>query len=127
MKKTKGEANIADGGFTILEVLIAAFILGVAVLGLVIGLNRGLALVGDIREISTADRLAQQTMEEMRGGIRVVATDSFESGRYTVTIADLAVAEALTRVTVTVQFNSQLQGSVERSLVTYFTEGGVSK
>ena len=127
MKKTKGEGNTADSGFTLLEVLIAAFILGVAVLGLVIGLNRGLALVGDMREISTADRLAQETMEEMRGGIRAVGTDSFESGRYTVTIADLAVAEALTRVTVTVQFNSQLQGSVERSLVTYFTEGGVSK
>ena len=55
----KLKLETAQSGFTIIEVLVAAFILAVAVIGLIIGFNRGLTIVGDMREMSNGDRIAQ--------------------------------------------------------------------
>ena len=117
-------------GFTIIAVLVAAFVIGVAITGLVIGFSNSLTMVEEIREISTADRIAQETMEKLRGGIKmeeIPGTKVVGEVTYTVSVSSSAVEEALTEVTVTVEWESHTGKTLSRSLVTYFTEHGITK
>lgn len=123
----------SKAGFTIIEVLIATFIIGVAMAGLVMGFSNGLAMVEEMREISTADRLIQGTMEELRGGIIDIpgAPDyrritTIPDKPYTVTTSATSVESTLTKVTVTVNWDSHTGKTISRSLVTYFTENGIT-
>ena len=115
-------------GFTIVEVVVAVFIISVTIVGGVMGFSNGLALVADLRERATADRIAQETMEEFRGGIPIPHNETTSTeGTYTVTTDPQAVQSALTKVTVTVGWTSHRGNPRSRSLVTYFTENGITK
>ena len=123
-----------DKGFTIIEVLISALIITVAIVGLVMGFTGGLNKVGQLRETSIADRLIQEKMEELRGGFREIPSpaspDVLNDGRYEVTITAVQAEPsltALTKVTVTVEWLSHIGKQLSRSLVTYFTEKGITK
>ena len=123
-----------DKGFTIIEVLISALIITVAIVGLVMGFTGGLNKVGQLRETSIADRLIQEKMEELRGGFREIPSptspDVLDDGRYEVTITAVQAEPsltALTKVTVTVEWLSHIGKQLSRSLVTYFTEKGITK
>ncbi|MBE0478997.1 prepilin-type N-terminal cleavage/methylation domain-containing protein [Candidatus Aerophobetes bacterium] len=119
-------------GFTLIEVMVAVFVIAVTIVGLVMGFSYATALVQELREISVADRIAQEKMEELRGdasllpnGFQTIPADP----PYTITISPISVEPALTQITVTVRFNSHARKGVEisRSLVTYFAEGGITK
>jgi len=123
-----------DKGFTVIEVLISALIVTVAIIGLVIGFTGALNKVGQLRETSIADRLVQEKMEELRGGFREIpplaSPDVLNDGRYEVTITAVQAGPsltALTKVTVTVEWLSHTDKQLSRSLVTYFTEKGITK
>lgn len=123
-----------DKGFTVIEVLISALIITVAIIGLVIGFTGALNKVGQLRETSIADRLVQEKMEELRGGFREIPSfaspDVFNDGRYEVTITAVQAGPsltALTKVTVAVEWLSHTDKQLSRSLVTYFTEKGITK
>ncbi|MBC7189762.1 prepilin-type N-terminal cleavage/methylation domain-containing protein [Candidatus Aerophobetes bacterium] len=124
---------MGNKGFTIIEVLFAIFITAVAITGIVMGFSNGLFLVGELRQISDADRLCQQKMEELRGdSTQLPGPPDFSETTfqdiYDVTIsATPAIAPGLTKVTVTVSFTSRSGRNIERKLVTYFTENGISK
>ncbi|RLE09530.1 hypothetical protein DRJ04_09830 [Candidatus Aerophobetes bacterium] len=116
-------------GYTLIEVLVAVFIVAVAVIGLAMGFSSGLGLVRKLRMVSVADRIAEEKMEELRGGIRQIPgppdySDTILEKPYTVTIAATSVEPALTQVTVTVSIKGT---NTTRSLVTYFTEDGLTK
>lgn len=117
-------------GFTIIEVLVAIFIIGIAIIGVVIGFSSGLTMVEEIRQTATADRIAQEVMEELRGGESISAIPSNiqrEGVTYTISISPSTVEPALTQMTVSVSFNSHTGRSLSRNLVTYFTENGITK
>ena len=117
--------NSKTQGFTIVEVVVAVFIITVTIVGGVMGFSNGLALVADLRERATADRIAGETMEELRGGITPVDDPG---DRYIVTVDNQSTGlSALTKVTVTVGWTSPRGNSRSRSLVTYFTENGIGK
>jgi len=107
-------------GFTIVEVVVAVAIISVTIVGGVMGFSNVLALLGEVRETSTADRLAQEAMEEVRAGI--VPVDD-PTDRYTTDLSFQSTGlSELTQVTVTVTWKSQTGNNRSRSLVTYFTE-----
>ena len=107
-------------GFTIIEVVVAVAIISVTIVGGVMGFSNVLALLGEVRETSTADRLAQEAMEEIRAGL-VPVDDTTD--RYTTDVSFQGSGlSALTKVTVTVTWKSQTGNNRSRSLVTYFTE-----
>jgi len=121
-----------DKGFTLVEVIVSVFIIGIAVTGLVMGFSYGLGLVEEVSEISTVDRIMQEKMEELRGGIIDIPgppdySNTFPESSYTVTITATSIQPALTKVTVTVSWNSHTGKNISRSLVTYFTENGITK
>lgn len=119
-------------GFTIIEVIVAVFIISITVVGGVMGFSNVLVLLGEVRDTSTADRLAQQTMEELRA-----ATIPFDdpTDRYDTDVSPAAesifplseLTTGLTEVTVTVTWTSRTGQNKSRSLVTYFTENGITK
>jgi len=107
-------------GFTIVEVVVAVAIISVTIVGGVMGFSNVLALLGEVRETSTADRLAQEAMEEIRAD--VVPVDD-PTDRYTTDVSFQGSGlSGLTQVTVTVTWRSQTGNNRSRSLVTYFTE-----
>ena len=119
-----------EKGFTIIEVLVAVFILGIAMVGLVMGFSSGLATVAQLREISVADRIVQEKMEELRGGgtVGVIpASEKRESVTYTISVSESQVQLALTKVSVTIQWTSHANRALSRSIVTYFTENGITQ
>jgi len=129
MKYPRGQEYSSQvQGFTIIEVVVAVFIISVTIVGGVMGFSNGLALVADLRERATADRIAGETMEELRGGVSLPNSETTSTeGTYTVTTDPQAVESALTKITVTVTWTSHRGNSRSRSLVTYFTENGISK
>jgi len=117
-------------GFTIIEVLVAVFIIGVATVGIVMGFSSGLAMVEEIRQMATADRIAQEVMEELRGGENIgniPPSVEREETVYEIFPDPSPVLSALTQVTVTVEWTSHTGRNFSRSLVTYFTEDGITK
>ena len=114
-------------GFTIIEVVLAVFIISVTIVGGVMGFSNGLGDgLGDGQE--TADRLAQETVEELRGGASLPNSETTSTeGIYTIATYPASVHSALTKVTVTVGWTSHRGNPRARSLVTYFTENGISK
>ena len=121
-------------GFTLIEVLVTIFIIAVAVIGLVMGFSSGLATVQELKQISVADHIAQEKMEELRGGAPLQETphpqEVIQEGTryfYTITVTPVSGATALSKVTVTVNFTSHTGRSITRRLVTYFTENGITK
>lgn len=119
-----------EKGFTIIEVLVAVFVIGVATVGIVMGFSNGLALVREVREIATADRIVQEIMEELRGGENIgniPPSVEREGTVYEILPDSSPVLTALTQVTVTVEWESHTGRTLSRSLVTYFTEDGITK
>lgn len=122
-------------GFTLIEVLVAVFIIAVSLIGLAIGFSNGFAWMEEMEETSVANHIAQEKMEELRGGVREIpdpnsSTTILENpyeNPYEITIAATQVQPALTQVTVTVSWNSHSGKALSRSLVTYFTENGITK
>ena len=53
-------------GFTILEVLIAAFLVSIGMFALVEAMNRGIFGVGEVEDYTLALALAQAKMEEIK-------------------------------------------------------------
>ena len=127
----------ANKGFTLIEVMAAVFVIAVTMVGLVVGFSYAIALVEELREISTADRIMQERMEELRGGTTLEVTSEdrpWGSITYTcdVDISPLIdsmgeVTGTISKVTVTVHFTSRTKRTISRSLVTYFAEGGITK
>lgn len=120
-------------GFTIIEVMFAAFISAVTIVGVIMGFSRGLTLVEEVKELSGADRLAQEKMEELREGEREIPPSGSPTiiyqDPYQVTIAATAAQpsiEALTRVTVTVEWDSHTGRSLSRALSAYFAKNGLT-
>ena len=118
-------------GFTLIEVLVAVFIIAVSLIGLVIGFSNGFAWMEEMEETSVANHIAQEKMEELRGGVREIpdpnSSTTIIENPYEITIAATQVQPALTQVTVTVSWNSHSGKALSRSLVTYFTENGITK
>jgi len=117
-------------GFTIIEVIVGVLIISVAIVGIVIGFSGGLAMVNEIRQVVTADRIAQGIMEELRGGESLGAIPSSlekDGVTYTISVSPSTVQTALTQVTVTVSFKSHTGRNISRRLATYFTENGITK
>lgn len=118
-----------EDGFTIIEVAVAILIIGVTTIGLIMGFSNGLAMVEDIKQTSVADRLVQEKMEELRGNTELIPATSqtVTEGIYTITIEATSVAPALTQVSIKVNWISHTGKNLSRSLVTYFTENGITK
>jgi len=118
-------------GFTLIEVLVAVFIIAISLIGLAIGFSNGFAWMKEMEETSVANHIAQEKMEELRGGVREIPDPSSSTtileNPYEITIAATQVQPALTQVTVTVSWNSHSGKALSRSLVTYFTENGITK
>lgn len=130
----QGKMLKPNKGFTLIEVMAAVFIIAVTMVGLVMGFSYATALVQELREISVADRIAQEKMEELRGDASLLPASPqppqpIEGTPYTITIVPTSVEPALTQITLAVRFNSHTRKGVEisRSLVTYFAEGGITK
>jgi len=112
--------NLKTQGFTIIEVVVAVAIISITIIGGVMGFSNVLALLGEVRETSTADRLAQEAMEEVRAGL-VPVDDTTD--RYTTDVSFQGSSlSGLTKVTVTVTWKSQTGNNRSRKLITYFTE-----
>ena len=120
-------------GFTLIEVLVAVFIIAVSLIGLVIGFSNGFAWMEEMEETSVANHIAQEKMEELRGGIISIPATSWTTSEniqgcsYGITFTPTSLEPALTQVTVTVSWNSHSGKALSRSLVTYFTENGITK
>jgi len=138
-------------GFTIIEVIVGVLIISVAIVGIAIGFSGGLAMVNEIRQIATADRIAQEIMEELRGGESLEAIPSSlekdgvtytlekdgvtytlekDGVTYTIFVSPSTIQTAqtaLTQVTVAVSFESHTGRNISRRLATYFTENGITK
>ena len=121
-------------GFTLIEAMVAIFIIAVAVIGVVVGFSSGLATVQELEQISVADKIAQEKMESLRGGAPLVATSQPESIQRegtvyycTVSVSPVSGATALSEVTVLVNFTSRTGRNITRRLSTYFAEDGITK
>ncbi len=118
-------------GFTFIEVLIAVFIITVSLLGLAIGFSNGFAWMEEVREVSVANRIAQEKMEELRGGMREIPNPgspiTISEDPYEIIIVATQVESALTQVTVAISWESRPGKALSRNLVTYFTENGITK
>lgn len=119
-----------EQGFTIIEVLVAVLIIGVATIGIVMGFSNCLAMVENIKQTSVANRVAQEIMEELRGGKKIEeipASIERKGVVYTISISPFTVSPALTQVSVKVSWQSHTGKTLSRSLVTYFTENGITR
>jgi len=118
-------------GFTLIEVLIAIFIIGVSLMGLAIGFSSGLVWIEEVKETSVANRIAQEKMEELRGQVREIPNPvspvTISEDPYEIIITATQVEPALTQVTVTVRWISHSGREQSRSLVTYVTKEGINK
>lgn len=119
-------------GFTLIEVIVSVFVIAVAITGLAMGFSYGLAMVGELQGISVADRVVQEKMEELRGTPSLEEASGSEGRegimcRYAVNISPVPAATGLSEVTVSVSFDSHAGRTISRSLVTYFTENGITK
>jgi len=113
-------------GFTLIEVLIAIFIIGISLLGLAVGFSNGLVWIEEVRETSVANRIAQGKMEEIRGTDPAdipYSTDEIKLDKYHVYVDSPTEIEAdLIQVTVRVTWTSHSGREQSRSLVTYVSK-----
>ncbi len=118
-------------GFTLIEVLIAVFIIAISLLGLAIGFSNGLAWIQVIREVSVANRIAQEKMEEIRGTDPAdipYNTEETKLDKYNVYVdSPVQIEVGLTQATVRVTWTSHSGRELSRSLATYVTEWGINK
>ena len=123
-------------GFTLIEVLIAIFIIGISLLGLAVGFSSGLVWIEEVRETSRANRVVQEKMEEIRGtdpaDIQSEPEEQIEGkglndATYDINVAPVpGISNGISMVTVTVRWISHSGREQSRSLVTYVTKEGIN-
>ena len=125
-------------GFTLIEVLIAIFIIGVSLMGLAIGFSSGLVWIEEVKETSRANRVVQEKMEEIRGidpkdikskpETPIDDDKGLNDATYDINVAPVpGISNGISMVTVTVQWTSHSGREQSCSLVTYVTKEGINK
>lgn len=118
-------------GFTLIEVLIAIFIIGISLLGLAIGFSSGLVWIEEVKETSRANRVVQEKMEEIRGTDPAdipYDTEETKFDKYNVYVdSPVQIEVGLTQITVIVTWISHSGREQSRSLATYVTKEGINK
>ncbi|MCM8812980.1 MAG: prepilin-type N-terminal cleavage/methylation domain-containing protein [Candidatus Omnitrophica bacterium] len=131
-------------GFTLVEILAAILVISVALVAVAGSLSLGNALLSNARQIFAAESAAQDQMELIRsmGFAAIVSTYAPNAAFATPGFAPLTDAvgtvavdyplgaaapnNRLIRVTVTVAWTASGGRAMVRSLVSFFTEGGIS-
>lgn len=116
-----------EQGFTLVEVVVALFILVTVVLGMLNVYNTGFILTEKAGDRTAALNLAQRKLEEIKGGISPVSGTTGQSVggfTYQINVQDVSSADYpnLYQVEITVQYPTANDRSGELSLTTMVRE-----
>ena len=124
-------------GFTLIEVLIAIFIIGISLMGLAIGFSSGLVWIEEVKETSRANRVVQEKMEEIRGTDpadiqsepeKQIEGKGLNDVTYDINVAPVpGISNGISMVTVVVRWISHSGREQSLSLATYVTKEGINK
>jgi type II secretory pathway pseudopilin PulG len=125
-------------GFTIVEILVAIFILGTSLVSITLAFTIGLDNIALIKERSVAIQAAQEGIELVRNtsfdsilnletDFYATGMDSLNSAAGSVTVDNPKGTADMRRVTITVDWTSARGDAVSESLATYVTRGGINK
>lgn len=128
----------SESGGTLVEVLIAVFILSVVMVGIVGLFAQGDVFVNQIKEHAIVNSALNERMEQIRGmafssitGLSSSFTgtgfDQLHNAAGTAAVDDPFSDTNIRRVTLTVSWTSPQGISVTKSLAAYFTSNGVNR
>jgi len=122
-------------GFTLVELLVAALILYIGVMGISLSFNNGILYTTRVREVSIAVNAAQAEIEMLRNtAFSQIVSYSVPGSRLPTGLSNATISvlvdpylyAGMKRITVTVRWRSYLGKSLQKSLATVVTEGGIS-
>ncbi len=129
-----------QGGFTLMESLVAISIFSMVIAGGLIGVRKGFEVVDNSRHYTRVSQVLQSEVETLRTlswsemaklpeSEQVTLDTQFGTGaydRYSITRDIIDESGDLKRVEVTVGFTNRRGKEISLKYVTFFTEGGVN-
>lgn len=131
-------ARLSKRGITLVEILIAVVIIGVALISLGLVFSEGVVLMTETRERN----IANQCIQEMAESIRDMSYDEIlalgptfnasgfpqlQNPQGLLDIEDTFGQDDIRRVTITLNWNSSIGRPLTRRLATYVTREGINK
>lgn len=121
--------EMSKKGFTLVEVLVAIFVLTIGIAGLIASFNASSKQIRSSNNIFLASRLAQDKIEELKNIDYVNLTDKIVSEStlvgcyaatriYTITTIDIPALDAFKQIDITISWN-EAGRNFQRSFVTY--------
>ncbi len=125
-------------GFTLVEALIAAFLLGICMVGVVKLFYDSIYFVAETREVAIASQAAKEEVELIRNmpytaitGLSSTFTSPgfsyLNSAAGAVSVDNIYGASDIRRVSVTVTWNSIRGRAMSRSMATLVTRNGINR
>ena len=130
------------GGFTLIEVALAAAVMAMGVATSITVLQRGFAMLDTARNITTAAQIMASQMEQVRmldwaavsgyaAGPTTIALDTIHSGnasignRFSMTRTTSAPAAEMVQVSFTVSWTAYDGRTLSRTMTTYYARYGI--
>jgi prepilin-type N-terminal cleavage/methylation domain-containing protein len=127
-----------NNGFTLLEIMFAVLIVGIALVGIALAFSRSSIFITEIRQTSVATQAAQEEIEIIRdmdfdnilalgSSFTAAGFSSLNNPIGTLTVDNPYGTADMRRVTVTVTWTSPEGRTLSRSLVTLVTRDGINR
>lgn len=138
MRKMSSLTGLSDSGFTLVEVLIAVFILSIVLAGSLSVVTKCNVFINDIHQLSVASHLLKKEMEEVRdlSFDNVLALDDsftvsgydnlFDSLQGAITLDDIYGNNHIRRITITLSWVNSQGRAVSRSITSLISRDGIS-
>lgn len=132
------QATIKKKGFTLVEILVAVVVLGIALCSIACIFPKGLIFITEIRQTAIATQAAQEEMElirdmafdnilELGASFTAAGFSELNSPTGTLIIDNPYRTDDMRRVTIVVNWTSLQGRSLSKSLVTLVTREGINR